>query len=62
MTHLVQLLVDLNIVVFVVLTELSHDSAVGQRDKLCVDFVNSGPLPLSDVLCVSVRLYSLPDP
>ena len=49
MAHLVELLVDLNIIVFVVLTKLSYDSAIGQRHKLCVDLVNPCPLPVSDV-------------
>ena len=49
MAHLVELLVDLNIIVFVVLTKLSYDSAIGQRHKLCIDLVNSCPLPVSDV-------------
>ena len=62
MAHLVELLIDLNIIVFVVLTKLSYDSAVGQRDKLCVNLVDSRPLPLSDASRTFVRPYSLPDP
>ena len=62
MAHLVELLIDLNIIVFVVLTKLSYDSAVGQRHELCVDLVNSCPWPVSDVSWAFVRPYSLPDP
>ena len=41
--HLVELLIDLSIIIFIIGTKLSHDSAVCESNQFSIDFIDPCP-------------------